>query len=85
MWNLIESFNLRKLHEILPVKNDGWNQLTLKGVRNNEYNVSMTHQKSLDNTRASDFGDSYVMFKTQKLTAPDGLTHYHEEYRESIT
>jgi len=77
MWELIESFNLKKLHATLPISVDDWNQLSLKGKRNdNEYNITMTHQKSLDDVQITDFGDSYVMFKTKTVTAPDGLTHY---------
>jgi len=77
MWELIESFNLKKLHKALPISVDEWNQLSLKGKRNDdEYNITMTHQKSLDNVQITDFGDSYVMFKTKAVTAPDGLTHY---------
>jgi len=77
MWELIESFNLRKLHATLPINVGEWNQLSLKGKRNdNEYNITMTHQKSLDDVQITDFGDSYVMFKTKTVTAPDGLTHY---------
>ena len=77
MWKLIESFNLRKLHATLPINVDEWNQLSLKGERNDkEYNITMTHQKSLDDVKITDFGDSYVMLKTKTITAPSGLTHY---------
>ena len=77
MWELIESFNLQKLHATLPVSVQEWNQLSLKGKRNdNEYNITMTHQKSLDEVEITDFGDSYITFKTKPLTASNGQTHY---------
>ncbi|OUS23655.1 hypothetical protein A9Q99_26800 [Gammaproteobacteria bacterium 45_16_T64] len=77
IWTLVEKFKLKKLHRLLPVNVDDWNQISLQGVlEGDEYSVTTTHRKNIDNIQITNFSDSHFLFRTQEVPMDDGPNHY---------